>query len=55
MNKSFMEKLFFHESFKVALIGELVARRSSAKMILLWYFLQVEDPLTGILEEEGFL
>ena len=55
VNKSFMEILFFYESFKVAISGELVAMKSSTKMILSWCFLQVGDPLTGILEEEGFL
>jgi len=38
MNKSFMEILFFYESSKVALTGELMARRSSTKMILSWCF-----------------
>ena len=55
MNKSFIGILFFYESSKFALTGELVARRSSTKIILSWCFLQVGDPLTGILEEEGFL
>ena len=55
VNKSFMEILFFYESSKVALTCELVARRSSTKMILSWCFLQVEDPFMRILEEEGFL
>ena len=53
VNKSFMEKIFFYESSKVALTSELVAM-SSTKMILSWCFLQVEDPLMGILEEDGF-
>ena len=54
VKKSFMEIIFFYESSKVALTSELVAR-SSTKMILSWCFLWVGDPLTGILEEEGFL
>ena len=49
-----MEIIFFYESSKVALTGELVAK-SSTKMILSWCFLQVGDLLTGILEEDGFL
>nr|POF00341.1 hypothetical protein CFP56_33973 [Quercus suber] len=36
-----MEKLFFYESSKVALTGELMVRKRSTKMILLWCFLQV--------------
>ena len=47
-----MEKIFFYESSKIALTSELVAM-SSTKMILSWCFLQVEDPLMGILEEDG--
>ena len=42
-----MEIVFFYESFKVAFTSELVARRSSTKMILSWCFLQVGDPGRG--------